>query len=236
MTIRAIFYDFDGTLRMNMPDSWYAFGEFATSLGFANTQEDRTRMARWEHYYFAESQEIIADRVAFPELSDFWQNFCERQLVIMGATSEQAVSLAPRMHECMSNAYRPLDMVPTDLVETLKTLKSQGYLLGVLSNRDESYLEYLHQLGLGDFFSHVIFAAEAGVFKPNPDVFKYMLKRAGVSAGECVYVGDNYFADVLGARSAGVSPILIDVNGVFKDPDCPVIQSHSQIFPLLEQR
>ena len=234
MTIRAIFYDFDGTLRMNMPNSWHVFGDFAAALGISNSQDDRTRMARWEHYYFAESPEIVSDRAAFPETREFWENFCFRQLQVIGAAPDQAARLAPLMHEHMSNSYRPQDVVPDDLVPTLQTLKEKGYLLGVLSNREESYTDYLHALGWGDFFSHVIYAAEAGVLKPNPGVFEYMLNRAGVTADECVYVGDNYFADVLGARGVGVSPVLIDINGVFDAPDCPVIQAHSQIFTILE--
>jgi ribonucleotide monophosphatase NagD (HAD superfamily) len=49
-------------------------------------------------------------------------------------------------------------------------------------------------------------------------------------------VGDNYYADVVGARQAGLEPVLLDVNGLFAEPDCLVIQAHSQLFALLERR
>jgi len=236
MPIRAIFYDLDGTLRMNVPNSWHAFIDFARELGVESSRDDGMRLARWEHYYFAESPELLADREAYPDEFSFWANFSHRQLNVLGVSPEKADQLAPLIHQRMTDAYRPHDVIPDDLLETLRTLSQQGYLLGVMSNRHEPFSDYLDELGLGDFFSLAIFAAEAGVFKPNPGVFHYLLEKAGVSAEESIYVGDNYYADVLGARGAGLSPILIDIHGVFKAPDCPVIQSHSQIFPLLERR
>jgi HAD superfamily hydrolase (TIGR01549 family) len=236
MTIRAIFYDLDGTLRMNVPNGWRAFTEFACELGLNFTPDDQLRVARWEHYYFAESPEILEDRVSFPDNPSFWANFGYRQLIVLGATPRQAAEFAPRLTQHMTEAYHPADVIPDDLIETLRILKQQGYILGVLSNRNESYSAYLVERGLSEFFSLAIFAGEAGVYKPNPGAFHYLLEKAGVLAGESIYVGDNYYADVVGAREAGMSPILLDVNSLFDDPGCPIIQSHSQILPLLDRR
>jgi HAD superfamily hydrolase (TIGR01549 family) len=236
MTIRAIFYDLDGTLRMNVPNGWRVFTDFASELGIKADQEDRMRAARWEHYYFAESPELQEDQVAFVDRPAFWSNFGYRQLIVLGASPQQAAELAPRLFQHMTDSYHPQDMIPEGLLETLKTLKQHGYLLGVLSNRNEPYSDYLAELGLGEFFSLAVFAGEAGIYKPNPGVFHYLLEKAGVSAGESIYVGDNYYADVVGARNAGMSPILLDVNGLFDEPDCPVIQAHCQILPLLDRR
>jgi HAD superfamily hydrolase (TIGR01549 family) len=236
MTIRAIFYDLDGTLRMNVPNSWRAFADFAKELGLHTGREDHLRIARWEHYYFAESPEICADRASFPDRPSFWANYGRRQLAVLGASPEQVCELAPELYQRMNDDYRPADTIPDDLVKTLENLKERGYLLGVLSNRDESYSGYLAERGLGEFFSLAIFAGETGMYKPNPGVFHYLLEKAGVSAEESIYVGDNYYADVVGSREAGMTPVLLDVNGVFDEPDCPVIQSHSQIFPLLEPK
>ena len=236
MKIRAIFYDLDGTLRMNVPNGWRAFADFASELGLSSGPEDRLRIARWEHYYFGGSAEIRSDRATFTDSPTFWENYSRRQLAVLGASPEQVSELAPKLNQRMSENYRPLDIIPAGLVETLGTLKEQGYLLGVLSNRDESYSGYLAERGLGEFFSLAIFAGEAGIYKPDPGVFHYLLGKAGVSADESIYVGDNYYADVVGAREAGMRPVLLDVNNLFESPDCPVIQSHSQIIQLLEQR
>ena len=236
MTIRAIFYDLDGTLRMNVPNGWRAFADFASELGLNSSPEDRLRIARWEHYYFGGSAEIRSDRVTFTDSPSFWENYSRRQLAVLGASPEQVSGIAPKLSQRMSESYRPLDIIPDDLVETLAVLKEQGYSLGVLSNRDKSYSGYLAERGLDEFFSLAVFAGEAGMYKPDPGVFHYLLEKAGVSADESIYVGDNYYADVVGAREAGMSPVLLDVNNLFDAPGCPVIQSHSQIIQLLERR
>jgi FMN phosphatase YigB (HAD superfamily) len=235
MVIRAIFYDLDGTLRMNVPNSWRAFTDFAIEFGLIINQEDCLRVARWEHRYYAESPELLADRVSFPDRSSFWFNFCFRQLVVLGASSQQVADLASKLHQRMTDVYRPADIIPDGLLETLTTLKQQGYLLGVMSNRNESFSDYLSELGLAEFFSLAVFAGEAGIYKPNPGVFQFLLEKAGVSAEESIYIGDNYYADIVGARAAGLSPILFDVNGLFDEPDFPVIQSHPQILQLLDR-
>jgi FMN phosphatase YigB (HAD superfamily) len=36
-------------------------------------------------------------------------------------------------------------------------------------------------------------------------------------------VGDNYWADVVGARRAGVTPVLLDPQGLFPEADCLVL-------------
>ena len=234
MKIRAIFYDLDGTLRMNVPSGWRTFSELAGEFGMQISTEDMQRAARWEHAYFAESAELHEDAAAYPEQAAFWLKYSSRQLVVLGASPQQADEIAPRLTKRMGEAYRPVDMIPDDLFATLKTLRGQGYILGVLSNRKESFAEYLNELGLGEFFSLAIHAGEAGAFKPDPGVFHYLLEKAGVSAAESMYVGDNYYADVVGARQAGMSPVLLDIHGLFSEPGCPVIQTHSQLLPLLE--
>jgi predicted HAD superfamily phosphohydrolase YqeG len=42
-------------------------------------------------------------------------------------------------------------------------------------------------------------------------------------------VGDNYFADVVGARNAGIQPILIDPVNLFPEADCVVIDTISDL-------
>jgi FMN phosphatase YigB (HAD superfamily) len=50
-----------------------------------------------------------------------------------------------------------------------------------------------------------------------------------LSPQEVIYVGDNYYADVVGARRAGLWPVLYDPLGVFPDPDCTTIKSFDEL-------
>ena len=67
-------------------------------------------------------------------------------------------------------------------------------------------------------YSHLV-----GVSKPDPRIFEIALARLGASPEESVYVGDLYGIDVRGARSAGLSAVLIDRWDLQPDADCPRI-------------
>jgi FMN phosphatase YigB (HAD superfamily) len=47
-------------------------------------------------------------------------------------------------------------------------------------------------------------------------------------------VGDNYFADVVGARRAGLQPVLYDPRALYPEADCPIITSFDQLIPVLK--
>ena len=48
-----------------------------------------------------------------------------------------------------------------------------------------------------------------------------------------VYVGDTYLKDVLGARAAGLAPVLLDRSGAAIVQDCPVVGDLRELVPLL---
>ena len=232
--IKAIFYDLDGTLRTNQPSHLEALSGQAASLGLVISAADRLRVARWEHTYFAESDDLRADRRAFPESNAFWLNFSRRQLMALGATPELAEELALPLNQYMSEQYRPDDILMPDVEPVLKKLKESEYVLAVVSNRDTSFQAYLEEIGLWGYFDFCLAAGEANSWKPDRGVFLHALQKGNVNADETVYVGDNYFADIVGARNAGMKPVLLDVYGLFDQPGCPVIHSHTQLLDLLE--
>lgn len=232
--VKAIFYDLDGTLRYNDPPGREAFCDQAARLGLAVGTGQRRAALLWEHAYWAESADLLADLQEFPDPDTFWINYGQRQLAAMGAGPALAGQLALEIHRYMAEQYKPSDHVFPELVETLAELRQRGYFLGVVSNRDKPFGEYLAALGLADFFPIAISGGEAGAKKPDPGIFEYALQKTGHSARDVVYVGDNYFADVVGARNAGLRPVLFDVSGIFEDPGCPVIQAHGQILDVLE--
>lgn len=235
--IKAIFFDLDGTLRFNNPPGRELFADEAARLGIFTTPDDRLRASRWEHYYFATSPEILADVEAFPESKDFWVNYSCRLLKTLGATDEQAERLAPILEAYMEqhNIRDREDMLMPGVCETLQVLKETGVILAVVSNRGEPYWDYLEKLGLAEYFKFSLCAGEVKSWKPDRAIFDHALKIAGVQAEETIYVGDNYYADVLGARNAGLQPVLIDADGIFEEPGCPVVCSHQELLLLLQK-
>jgi putative hydrolase of the HAD superfamily len=227
--IRAIFFDLDGTLRFNRPAGREYFMDYAARLGRQTSREHRDLVWRWEHFYWADSSDLRKDEVKYPDRDDFWLNYSRRQLIAMGCSAGQADQLAPIVHRHMNENYKPENWVDPSTRDLLSLLKGAGYVLGVISNRDESFSEELVKLGLDEFFSFAISGGEAGSKKPDAGIFRYTLAQADVTTGETMYVGDNYFADVVGARNAGIHPVLLDTGGIFHQPGCPSIRSLTEL-------
>ncbi len=234
--IQSIFFDLDGTLRHNLPTGGEVFADYAVQLGLPIHHEDRLRAFRWEHYYWADSLDLKADKKIYPEENrDFWLQYSRRQLVALGASKMQAEELAPKVHGHMEESYKPKSIVPEDVMRLLPALQSAGFKMGVISNREKPFQAEIAALGLSPYFDFSMAGGEVNAWKPEPEIFIRACQRADVDPQEAVYVGDNYFADVVGARRAGLRPVLYDPRGIFPEAECPVLASFDQLPSVLKQ-
>lgn len=233
--LEVILFDLDGTLRHNRPGADQALFDRAVELGVKDDPEKKRVSARWAHYYWAQSAELMVDIKTYGESSDeFWKNYVIRSLLTYGCEREYAANLAPQLLRFMQEDYQPVEFVSPDVPETLGSLKEAGFRLGVLSNRNQPCHEVLRDLGLDIYFEMSIVAGEVASWKPDPEIFEQALKRMHAEPQHAIYVGDNYFADVFGARNAGIQPVLLDPEGVFPDASCPVIHQISDLQGLVE--
>ncbi len=92
---------------------------------------------------------------------------------------------------------------------TLRRLRRRGYRLGVVSNSNGHVRGLLERARLASFLELVIDSAEVGIEKPDPRIFFIATQHLGLEPARCAYVGDIYEIDVVGARKAGLWPILI---------------------------
>ena len=100
-------------------------------------------------------------------------------------------------------------------IETLKSLRSDGWRQVILSNHVPELPEIVDGVGLSGFFDTIITSATTGYEKPNPRAFQIALEAAG-NPEVAWMVGDNPEADVLGAERAGIPAILVRK----EDPRC----------------
>lgn len=122
-----------------------------------------------------------------------------------------------------------------DVVPGLRRLKARGLMLGVISNWDTRLPDLCHGLGISRYFDFIISSANLGIHKPDPRIFEAALARAAVEPSEACHVGDQYYADVLGARSVGVEPILINRTGMPVAADCVVVTGLDELADRLER-
>jgi HAD superfamily hydrolase (TIGR01662 family) len=135
----------------------------------------------------------------------------------------------------MAEMYKPDSVVPEDVRRMLSVLREAGYILAVISNRDRPFQDTLDAHGLSEFFPYSLAGGEVDSYKPEPGIFEHALKQMNVTAPETVYVGDNYYADILGARRAGLQPVLYDPNLIFPDADCATIRSFDELISIIQE-
>ena len=233
--IKAIFFDLDGTLRHSVPEGGQVFTAYVVSLGLRVNEEDRLRAVRWEHNYWASSVDLRDDLLAHsPDTDNFWIEYSRRRLIALGASPAWAAELAPKASAHMGEMYKPESIVPEDVRRTLPILKQKGYIMAVVSNRDKPFQDTLDSHGLSEFFPYSLAGGEVNSYKPDAGIFEHALKQMNVTAPETVYVGDNYYADVVGARRAGLQPVLYDPKFIFPEADCTTIRSFDELLPVIQ--
>ncbi len=88
-----------------------------------------------------------------------------------------------------------------DALPGLARLKSR-FRLAVLSNGERDYLAYLVKQRMPFDFAAVISVQDVGVFKPNPQVYRYAARLLGAEPHELMMVSAHSF-DAVGARASG---------------------------------
>ena len=233
--VQAVIFDLDDTLRHNDPDGFLHFVARARQLGLEISEEQTRAAKRWAHRYWATSEELLEDIRRFPEREeDFWLNYGMRQMDALGVQKGLAEQHAPALYRHMREEYAPENRLMPQALQTLRILRSAGYLVGLLTNRTRPIYGEMSALQLDLDLDFFLAAGQVGAFKPHRALFDQVLDFIDLPAEGVVYVGDNYYADVLGAQAAGIQPVLIDPDGLYPEADCPIIETLPQILNLFE--
>ncbi|GAU79483.1 HAD family hydrolase [Fusibacter sp. 3D3] len=114
-----------------------------------------------------------------------------------------------------ANHFKPTWKAYDYAVTTLENLKSRDIGIGIISNWDHTARPILDQLGLTSYFDEIIISSEINITKPNRAIFELALQKAKVDSSSCIYVGDNYYDDIVGCKQVGIKGKLINRFGRF---------------------
>ncbi len=80
------------------------------------------------------------------------------------------------------------------------------YRLGLVSNYPdgEAIRESLRKVGLFDCFDSIVVSGDVGRAKPHPLPFQTALRELALDPKEALFVGDNWLADIQGAKRMGM--------------------------------
>ncbi len=123
-----------------------------------------------------------------------------------------------------------------DVLPVLRALKSRGLTMGVISDWGIGLGLILRHHDLVQYFDFAVVSAMQRSAKPDPSLFQTALRRANAIADYTLHVGDSYPLDVLGARAAGITPVLLDRRHALDSAtlDCLVIHALDELLDVLE--
>ncbi|GKX65061.1 HAD family hydrolase [Inconstantimicrobium mannanitabidum] len=140
-----------------------------------------------------------------------------------------------------------LTMNPTELfnetISTLEKLNSLGIPVYLLSNsifKKNVMKKFINQYELEKYFVNTYFSADYKVRKPHKDFFQVVFDdiqkdNKGIENEEVFFIGDNYDADVLGAKNFGFTPVFLNrkhVDGI-NNKGFLEINSLNELFELM---
>jgi FMN phosphatase YigB (HAD superfamily) len=220
----TIFFDLDGTLVETTEPFPAVFARVLGEMGLERSvaQVKAALEECWPWY------EAEVGRHRGNEL-EFWIGFNGRVCATLG-TGPRAAEAGKRVTE----AFRSLDATRLydDALPCLDALAGAGHTLGVLTARPNAR-RVLEPLGVLDRFAFLIDAFRSGSAKQDRRAFECAIELAGVGPGRMVHVGDLYDRDVLPAREAGITAVLVDREGRRPDADCLRVEGLRELPPLL---
>jgi phosphoglycolate phosphatase len=181
---RMILIDVDGTLVDSVPDLAWCVDELMRRLGREPHGEAKVR-------------DWVGNGV---------ERLCRRALIgrMDGEPSQQDFDKAyPLFLELYAENTSKRSVLYPGVREGLDHFKSQGYLLGCVTNKAAQFtLPLLRDLGIYDDFGIVVSGDTLPVKKPDPLPLLHAAAHFGVTAEQSLMIGDSQ-SDVKAARAAG---------------------------------
>lgn len=167
------------------------------------------------------------DKAAFLEC--YWRVFNEVEALARsgGMTTVESGGRAPRFLRVLGELGVARD---DNLLDEMARLYTEGRLEGAmlfpgaaraLSALSKRYViclitegegavqrAQIKKLGIEAYLNHIVISHEAGLHKPDPELYRYALRAAGLRADECVMVGDRIDWDLVPAATLGMRTML----------------------------
>jgi putative hydrolase of the HAD superfamily len=116
--------------------------------------------------------------------------------------SEQFLNICPTKSNVFPHAH-----------QVLEYLSGKKYSLHILTNGFSEIQQLkINASKLGNYFCEIINSESCGYLKPDKKIFDYTLNKINAHNKECVMIGDDLEADIIGAKNAGIDHIFFNPN------------------------
>ena len=104
--------------------------------------------------------------------------------------------------------HSELEVLYPDAEDVLSVL-SKRYNIGIIANQALGSKERLQKFGILQYIQLVTASAEEGVSKPDLEIFRIALQRAGCKPAHAFMIGDRLDNDIIPAKEVGMRTIWV---------------------------
>jgi len=224
--IKAVIFDFGQTL-VDSADGFRAAEKLAQDKLFAilglTIREDFLTIYR-------------RLRKEFHGRSDFSRNSLWREVLYYYCVAPETGQVEKWETEYWETVKARTTIFP-EAEEVLESLSAR-YEVALITNTQGQKTSGTHRISLfpelEKFFRVIIVAGENEIPpKPDPKPFRLCLEKLDITAGQALYVGDDYRIDIRGARDCGLHPVWLKHSSVRRN--WPAVQTSVPVITSLKQ-
>lgn len=207
MNNKIIFWDFDGTLAYHS----YSWSEvlILSTKKVSNIDLDKKSVAPYLSNSFPWHKYDVGHE-NIKDANEWWKNLSENAfypcLKSFNLSNIEIKSICNEIRNIYTDSS--LYILYTDSKNTLEYFKDRGWKNYILSNHTPELEKIINCLYIKEYINGVFSSAKIGYEKPNKKIFEYALNNTPKS-NKIWMVGDNYYADVLGAQALGINTVLV---------------------------
>jgi len=206
MLIKSIFFDLDHTLWDFEKNSELSFKKifkkYTITINFEKFIEAYIPI-NFKYWKLYRNGEISKEFLRYNRLKEVFNLFDYKiNDKIINNISHDYIEFLPENNKLMDGA-----------IEILEYLKPKYRLFIITNGFREVQDKKLKNSKIKHYFEAIYDSESVGVKKPDPKIFKHALKDSGSNANESLMVGDNYEADVLGAKKLRINTLHFVAHG-----------------------
>lgn len=184
---KLIGFDLDGTLVNSLPDLALSVNSALVELGLSQAEE--SLVLTW----IGNGADVLSARAL-----DWAKKQTGRSL-----NEEEVLQFKRRFGFYYGENLCNISRLYPNVKETLETLKAQGYILAVVTNKPTKHVQpVLAAFGIDHLFSEMLGGQSLPAIKPHPAPLYYLCGKFGLYPKQVLFVGDSR-NDILAAHSAG---------------------------------
>ena len=157
-------------------------------------------------------EDVLGERQAPPAKAESlavhqaeWSGIYRQTLTAAGFRGDTEAAVQIMWNVWLYHTWAPYP----EVTSVLTTLRANGIKLAVVSNWPPTLELTLDHLNLTQYFDAVVYSSLLGCAKPAAGIFDHAIEWIAVNRDRVLHIGDNYDADVLGARATGLDAALV---------------------------